>query len=183
MNLTQEAGTTHFRFESATILPAVYAKSINFIPSSLRSATVDPNRYMSFTSLFGTSTSDFDRAYSQELLLKVPPGRARAIQAKSSKRCFGRECLKPRVVYSQYSLTAAEGNCIEKIKESACYVCGANFLPEEDTFYAKLYVRKNLECNSSTETAYYSSNLPLPPICYYCGIFTISTREWRGFFL
>ena len=34
-----------------------------------------------------------------------------------------------------------------------------------------LYVRVGLECNLPIETAYYSSNLSLPCICYYCGSF------------
>ena len=99
---------------------------------------VDPNRYMPFTSLFGTSTSDSEKFRPSLIVKAATEDPNRSSQSFTGQRARNivlcGECLKPRVIYSQYLLTAAETNCIEKIKESACYVCGADFLPEEDSF-------------------------------------------------
>ncbi len=82
------------------------------------------------------------------------------------------ECLKPRIIYyAQYVLTPSEKISVERAKESADYVCGASLLPVNNELHAKIYVRVGLECNSPIETSYYSSNLSLPLICYYCGSF------------
>lgn len=79
--------------------------------------------------------------------------------------------------FAQYVLTRAELISVQSVKESAVYVCGAELFSSEDPIYNKVYVRRNLECESPIEFAYFSSNLSLPLVCFYCGCFNATRNK------
>ena len=139
--------------------------TLNWLPDP-ECCAIDANKFLPFGSLYGKETTE---KFRPSLKDKKEEDKGRDFSASKARNVIiCGECLKPRIVYAQYVLTPAQKTCVERAKESADYVCGAPLLPDE---HATLYVRVGLQCASPIETAYYSSNLSLPLICYYCGCF------------
>lgn len=93
----------------------------------------------------------------------------KAEKVRSTIKCA--LCQKTRVIYSQSSLTPRVEEFLRVNAEESDFCCGAP-LVRDDCEYVRqtAVVRRQLNCKSPIEAAYYSAKkLHLPLICCCCG--------------
>ncbi|KAK3109149.1 hypothetical protein FSP39_023972 [Pinctada imbricata] len=79
------------------------------------------------------------------------------------------ECEKPRIIYSKSKLTERQKVQLALLMSEYEYTCGSPLTPPDHSLHGKLLTKLNIECKNPVETAYYSSSIDRPDICYYCG--------------
>ena len=88
---------------------------------------------------------------------RVPNGIFVNTKVRDYIECF--QCGKFRCVFSNQALNTNEKKELCLIKEEMNYSCGYSLFEEDHEFYAKIFVREKITCETPIELAYYSSNL------------------------
>lgn len=74
-----------------------------------------------------------------------------------------------RCLYSNSKFNGVVERKVKSIIEDSEYACEGSFIDDKSYLQQFVVVRRQLTCILLVKTAYYSSKLPLPAICFYCG--------------
>ena len=130
---------------------------------------IEPSEYLSFKDLYGKDTTEMHRPGLKSKCEDRDGGSNLFTGQRVRNVVVCQECLMPRCVYAQYTLTQVQKAKVERIYESMDFTFGSDLFPADHEFYKTVYVKTKLDCNSRMEMPYYSCTaLPMPPICYYC---------------
>ena len=78
------------------------------------------------------------------------------------------ECGKPRAVFSQLALKAADLVGLDRLKETVQYTCGSPITSPEFSLHEKVYVNLTLRYQEHVEFAYYACARKLAEVCCFC---------------
>ena len=156
-------------------LPEAVFNELHHLPDPVPE---NEEHYKSSSSLYGIHTTERDRPSKKEGARKAHgiPFSPNSQTARAVIMCS--ECLRPRVIYSQYRLNYSEESVLSQSIEGLLYTCGSSLQglqvethlmdpPTVKTLFKRVYVRKNLTCNDPIEVAYYSSER-FQLICTHC---------------
>ena len=139
----------------------------------------DGEVYKPFPDVYGTTKTEKDQPSLQSSAEKGdsgipfnPSGQFARNVGKFVGECT--ECNKPRVLYSSRKLLSNDQENLDRVLSDTSFSCGTtlkDYITDETGdghILNHVFGRKNVSCNSRTETPYYSCN-SFPNICIHCG--------------
>jgi hypothetical protein len=141
-------------------------KNLHFIPCPMLNPC-DKEHFLPFDQLFGTDTSEKDSPPTgSKVRADVPCGK-QTQKVRATITCHS--CSKPRVLYSEKSLTRAQLVALEAYKAETLFSCDGGALFEEGhPLLGVVFAQMGVGCDTFVETQYYSSK-KFDDVCVRCG--------------
>ena len=155
-------------------LPKEVFDTISHLPDPVKNGDI----YKPFSDVYGTITTEEDRPSLQSCAEKgnsgIPFNPSGQFARNVGKFVECSECSKPRVLYSARKLQCRDQQRLDFVLSDTSFSCGTvlqDFITDDigdDHILRRVFVRKNISCNSRIETPFYSCNC-FGNVCIHCG--------------
>jgi hypothetical protein len=115
-----------------------------------------------------STTRKDDASCSSQPDMSTETGIFTAQMARSFITCI--ECLKPRLLYSKYTLTSRQALLLTVVQDDAEFTCGSPLVVSGHPLHNVIHARQPMNCADPVEVPYYTAAFGRVDICAHCAV-------------